>query len=47
MRNAPGELAQSVHYGYIIMNDRLEQAQDALLAIHDAEHARVHRSRVG
>ncbi len=47
IRNAPGELAQSVHYDYIIMNDRLEQAQSALLAIHDAEHARTHRARVG
>ena len=47
IRNAPGELAQSIHYDYIIMNDRLEQAQSALLAIHDAEHARTHRARVG
>ena len=47
IRNAPGELAQSVHYDYIIMNDRLEQAQVALLALHDAEHARTHRARVG
>lgn len=47
IRNAPGELAQSVHYDYIIMNDRLEQAQGALLALHDAEHARTHRARVG
>jgi guanylate kinase len=46
MGNAPGELAQWVHYDYVIMNDRLEQAQAALLAIHDAEHARVHRHRV-
>lgn len=44
--NAPGELAQSIHYDYIIMNDRLEQAQSALVAIHDAEHARTHRARV-
>jgi guanylate kinase len=47
IRNAPGELAQSVHYDYIIMNDRLEQAQVALLAIHDGEHVRTHRARVG
>ncbi len=46
MNNAPGELAQWVHYDYVIMNDRLEQAQTELLAIHDAEHARVHRLRV-
>jgi guanylate kinase len=44
--NAPGELAQWVHYDYVIMNDRLEQARSALLAIHDAEHARVHRLRI-
>jgi guanylate kinase len=44
--NAPGELAQWVHYDYVIMNDRLEQARNALLAIHDAEHARVHRLRI-
>ncbi len=44
--NAPSELAQWVHYDYVIMNDRLEQAQNALLAIHDAEHARVHRLRI-
>jgi guanylate kinase len=45
LHNAPGELAQWVHYDYVIMNDRLEQAQAALLAIHDAEHARAHRLR--
>jgi guanylate kinase len=44
--NAPGELAQWVHYDYVIMNDRLEQARSALLAIHDAEAARVHRLRI-
>lgn len=47
LRNAPGELAQSIHYDYIIMNDRLEQACSALIAIHDAEHARTHRARIG
>ena len=41
MQNAPGELAQAVHYDYIIMNDDLQRAQAALLAIHDAELARV------
>lgn len=46
MRNAPGELAQSAHYDYIIMNDQLEKARAALLDIHDAEHARTHRTRV-
>jgi guanylate kinase len=46
MNNAPGELAQWVHYHYVIMNDRLEQAQNELLAIHDTERARAHRFRV-
>ena len=41
LRNAPGEMAQAVHYDFIIMNDDLERAQAALVAIHDAELARV------
>ena len=41
LRNAPSEMAQAVHYDYIIMNDDLERAQAALIAIHDAELARV------
>lgn len=41
LRNAPGELAQAVHYNFIVMNDDLERAQAALVAIHDAELARV------
>jgi guanylate kinase len=41
LRNAPGELAEAVHYDYIIMNDDLERATAALLAIHDSELARV------
>ncbi len=44
LRNAPGELAQAVHYDYIIMNDDLERATAALLAIHDSELARVRGS---
>ena len=43
LQNAPGEIAQWVHYDYVIMNDRLEIAQAQLVAIHDAEHARSHR----
>lgn len=43
MGNAPGEIAQYVHYDYLIVNDNLEQACAALLAIHDAERARVAR----
>lgn len=46
LRNAPGELAQWVHYDYVVMNDLLARAQAELLAIHDAEHARAHRHRV-
>jgi len=44
--NAPGELAQYVHYDYLIVNDELEQATDRLVAIVDAERARVSRLRV-
>lgn len=41
--NAPGELAQWVHYDYLVLNDNLEQAVATLVAIHDAERARVGR----
>jgi len=41
LRNAPGELAQMSHYRYVIMNDDLQRAVTALLAIHDSE--RTHR----
>ena len=43
LQNAPGEIAQWVHYDHVIMNDRLDIAQQQLLAIHDAEYARPHR----
>lgn len=43
--NAPGELAQYPHYDYLVMNDNLEQAMATLIAIHDAERARVTRLR--
>jgi guanylate kinase len=46
LQNAPAELAQMSLYKYVIMNDDLQRALSALLAIHDAEHARAHRSRV-
>jgi len=46
LQNAPAELAQMQHYRYVIMNDDLQRAVSALVSIHDAEHARVHRSRV-
>lgn len=43
MSNAPGELAQYVHYDYLVVNDDLERACARLIAIHDAERARVRR----
>jgi len=46
LRNAPGELAQMSHYQYVIMNDDLQRAVSALVAIHDAERARAHRRRL-
>ena len=36
LANAPGEIAQWVHYQYVIMNDRLDVAQQQLLDLHDA-----------
>uniref|UniRef100_A0A832MKT9 Guanylate kinase n=1 Tax=Eiseniibacteriota bacterium TaxID=2212470 RepID=A0A832MKT9_UNCEI len=44
--HAPGELAQYVHYDYLVVNDDLEQALARLVAIVDAERARVSRTRV-
>jgi len=43
MGNAPGELAQYVNYDYLVVNDDLEGASARLVAIHDAERARVRR----
>lgn len=45
--NAPGELAQYVHYQYLVMNDELDQALSGLVAIVDTERARVRRLRAG
>ncbi len=45
LRNAPGEMAQYRHYEYLVINDDLEQAVARLLAIVDAERARVRRLR--
>jgi guanylate kinase len=45
LRNAPGELAQWTEYQYLVMNDDLERATHRLLAIVDAERARVTRLR--
>jgi guanylate kinase len=46
LRNAPGEIAQWVHYDYLVINDDLEQAVSRLVAIVDAERARVARTRI-
>ena len=43
LRNAPGEMAQWTDYDYLVVNDHLDQAVAALVAIHDAERARVQR----
>lgn len=43
MGNAPGELAQYVHYDFLVVNDDLDGAAARLVAIHDAERARVRR----
>jgi guanylate kinase len=43
LQNAPGEMAQYVDYDYLVINDDLEQAITRLIAIVDAERARVRR----
>jgi guanylate kinase len=43
MGNAPGEIAQYVHYDYLVINDDRDAAAARLIAIHDAERARVRR----
>jgi guanylate kinase len=43
--NAPGELKQYLEYEYVVMNDDLERAAQRLVAIVDAERARVRRLR--
>lgn len=43
--NAPGELMQYREYDYLVVNDDLEQAVARLVAIVDAERARVRRLR--
>jgi guanylate kinase len=43
LRNAPGELAQWREYEYLVVNDDLEQAVARVIAIVDAESARVRR----
>jgi len=46
LRDAPGEIAQYVHYDYLVLNDVLDQAAGRLVAIVDAELSRVPRTRV-
>jgi guanylate kinase len=43
LRNAPGELSQYREYDYLVINDELEAALARLVAIVDAERARVRR----
>jgi guanylate kinase len=43
MGNAPGEIAQYAHYDYLVVNDDRDGAAGRLIAIHDAERARVRR----
>jgi guanylate kinase len=45
LHNAPGELLQYREYDYLVVNDDLEQAVARLVAIVDAERARVRRLR--
>ncbi len=45
LQNAPGEMAQWDRFDYLLVNDNLEQAVAQLIAIHDAERARVSRLR--
>ena len=46
LQNAPGEIEQWKLYDYVVVNDELEQATERLVAIVDAEKARVIRTRV-
>jgi len=43
LANAPGEMAQYVHYDYVVVNDDLDRAAAELIAVHDAERARTRR----
>ena len=45
LRNAPEEMAQYREYDYVVVNDDLETAVSRLVAIVDAERARVRRMR--
>ncbi len=43
LADAPGEMGQWVHYDYLVVNDDLDRAAAELIAVHDAERARVKR----
>jgi guanylate kinase len=43
LANALGEMTQYVHYDYLVVNDDLDRAAATLIAVHDAERARVAR----
>jgi guanylate kinase len=43
--NAPGEMVQYRDYDYVVVNDELDRAVEKLVAIVDAERARVRRMR--
>jgi guanylate kinase len=43
--NAPGEMVQYREYDYVVVNDELDRAVEKLVAIVDAERARVRRMR--
>lgn len=45
LKNAPGELKQYREYDYLVVNDDLDQAVARLVAIVDAECARVRRMK--
>ena len=45
LKKAPEEMAQYREYDYLVMNDDLEQAVSSVVAIFDAERARVLRLR--
>ena len=43
MRNAEAEIRQAVHFDYLVVNDRLEQAVAAVRAVILAEKHRTRR----
>ena len=45
LKNAPAEMSEYREYQYLVMNDLLDRATERLVAIVDAERARVRRLR--